>query len=298
MVVASAVVKGTTAAEGGVPARRPGVGHAALRRGRYRSATVVVVLATGLLGGTASGAPLQVGRSGPAGHEAGLHPSLRSPAGPTTAPVPRSSTLYTSGTALSPPRSFDPLSPTAYTGAQGLLYEPLFLYDPVKEQLMPWLASAGRWVTPTSYVLRLRPGERWVSSASGRAEGEVSGADVAYSLQLARTDVADPYHGLVGSVRAVSASGGVVTVTPSRAAMACKSTGARLRKLATISIGPGRAWTVALMGAVPDSWLIYPRPRSYNGIWPKIRLTPCPSVSDLPRGRRSRHCISSWRVAI
>ncbi len=213
MVVASAVVKGTTAAEGGVPARRPGVGHAALRRGRYRSATVVVVLATGLLGGTASGAPLQVGRSGPAGHEAGLHPSLRSPAGPTTAPVPRSSTLYTSGTALSPPRSFDPLSPTAYTGAQGLLYEPLFLYDPVKEQLMPWLASAGRWVTPTSYVLRLRPGERWVSSASGRAEGEVSGADVAYSLQLARTDVADPYHGLVGSVRAVSASGGVVTVS-------------------------------------------------------------------------------------
>ena len=30
------------------------------------------------------------------------------------------------------------------TGTQGLVYEPLFLYDPVKNQYDPWLATAAR----------------------------------------------------------------------------------------------------------------------------------------------------------
>ncbi len=49
-----------------------------------------------------------------------------------------------------PPSNFNPLDPAkAYTGTQGLLYEPLFLYDPVHGKFIPWLATSGNWVNAT-----------------------------------------------------------------------------------------------------------------------------------------------------
>jgi len=59
---------------------------------------------------------------------------------------PRNQTLYTSGTAYAPPTNWNPLNLGNFaTGTQGLIYEPLFLYDPIKSQYVPWLATAGTW---------------------------------------------------------------------------------------------------------------------------------------------------------
>ncbi|HXW80495.1 MAG TPA: ABC transporter substrate-binding protein, partial [Acidimicrobiales bacterium] len=128
--------------------------------------------------------------------------------------LPRNKTLYTSGTATAPPTNFNPLDLAKdYTGTQGLLYEPLFLFDPVRDQFIPWLATSGSWVGPTTYKLQVRPGVRWTSSPSGSVTGTLTGADVAYSINLAVHDLADPYNADVTTVKGATANGDTVTVT-------------------------------------------------------------------------------------
>jgi peptide/nickel transport system substrate-binding protein len=131
--------------------------------------------------------------------------------GPTPAP-PRDQTLYTSGTAFSPPTSFNPLQRSSYTGTVGLLYETLFLYDPLHSKFVPWLAESGSWAGPATYRIQLRPGVDWVDSKSGAVTGELTGADVAFTVRLAMSDSADPAHQDVASVHSVSAAGDHVTV--------------------------------------------------------------------------------------
>ncbi len=138
--------------------------------------------------------------------------------GQTGAPaMPRDETLYASGTATSPPNNFNPLDASkAYTGTQGLLYEPLFLYDPVHAKFIPWLASSGNWVNSATYKLEVRAGVSWASSPTGSASGTLTGADVAYSINLAARDRADPYNGDASSVKSATAAGDAVTVTFNR----------------------------------------------------------------------------------
>jgi peptide/nickel transport system substrate-binding protein len=123
---------------------------------------------------------------------------------------PRNETLYTSGTAYGPPVNWNPLDTGAYaTGTQGLIYEPLYLYDPVKGGYNPWLATgaeASGW-QGTKYVINVRSGVTW-------SDGQpMTGADVAYSINLARTNAADPYSANVATVANATASGNTVTVT-------------------------------------------------------------------------------------
>ena len=60
----------------------------------------------------------------------------------TLSGFPRSETLYTSGTAYAPPTIWNPFDLGNFaTGTQGLVYEPLFLYDPMKNTYDPWLAT-------------------------------------------------------------------------------------------------------------------------------------------------------------
>ena len=127
--------------------------------------------------------------------------------------LPRNKTLYASGTATSPPGNFNPLDLAAYTGTQGLLYEPLFLFDPVHAKFIPWLATGGSWVNATTYKLQVRNGVRWASSPNGSPRGALTGADVAYTVRLAAQDEADPYHPDVTSVKDATAAGDTVTVT-------------------------------------------------------------------------------------
>ncbi len=128
----------------------------------------------------------------------------------STLSFPRNETLYTSGTAYGPPVNWNPLDTGAYaTGTQGLIYEPLYLYDPVKNQYDPWLATgaeASGW-QGNKYVIDVRSGVKWSDGQS------LTGADVAYSINLARTNAADPYSPNVATVANAVASGNTVTVT-------------------------------------------------------------------------------------
>ncbi len=132
---------------------------------------------------------------------------------PAAPAIPRDKTLYTSGTATSPPTDFNPLDPArAYTGTQGLLYEPLFLFDPVHDRFVPWLATGGSWSSATTYQLVVRRGVDWVDSRDGSVVGALSSADVAYSINLAARDYSDPFHDDAAGVQKATAQGGTVTV--------------------------------------------------------------------------------------
>jgi peptide/nickel transport system substrate-binding protein len=126
----------------------------------------------------------------------------------TLTQFPRSQTLYTSGSAYVAPTNWNPLNiGNMATGTQGLIYEPLFLYDPVKNQYDPWLALDTSGWKGATYVINVRSGVTW-------SDGQpMTGADVAYSINLARTNPSDPFASNVASVTNATASGNTVTVT-------------------------------------------------------------------------------------
>ena len=124
----------------------------------------------------------------------------------SVAGFPRSQTLYTSGTAYAPPSNWNPFNiGNMATGTQGLVYEPLFLYDPVHNKYDPWLASSGSW-SGSTYTIRVRNGVKWNDGTA------LTGADVAYSINLARTNKSDPFASNVATVQSASAKGNTVTV--------------------------------------------------------------------------------------
>lgn len=153
-----------------------------------------------------------VARWGAALMAAALTVPLLSAAGASTASAasvttfPRSETFYTSGTAYSPPTIFNPLDPgTFYTGTMGLLYEPLFLYNPVSNSYIPWLATSGGW-SGTTYTIHVRNGVTWSNGSP------LTGADVAFTIGLAKSNPAVPYSALGSYIQSVNASGNTVTV--------------------------------------------------------------------------------------
>jgi peptide/nickel transport system substrate-binding protein len=124
----------------------------------------------------------------------------------TLAGFPRSDTLYTSGTAYAPPSNWNPFNiGNMATGTQGLVYEPLFLYDPIHNKYDPWLATSGSWSGDT-YTIQVRTGVKWNNGTA------LTGADVAYSINLARTNKSDPFSSNVATVTSATASGNTVTV--------------------------------------------------------------------------------------
>lgn len=119
---------------------------------------------------------------------------------------PRNETLYTSGTAYSPPTNFNPLNTgNFYTGTMGLLYEPLFLYNPATNSYIPWLAASGKW-SGSRYIIQVRNNVKWSDGSA------LTGADVAFSIGLAKTNPSVPYSNLGQYIKSVSASGNTVTV--------------------------------------------------------------------------------------
>jgi peptide/nickel transport system substrate-binding protein len=122
------------------------------------------------------------------------------------ASFPRSDTLYTSGTAYAPPSNWNPFNVgNMATGTQGLVYEPLFLYDPIHNKYDPWLATSGTWSGDT-FTITVRSGVKWSNGTP------LTGADVAYSINLARTNKSDPFSSNVATVTGATASGNTVTV--------------------------------------------------------------------------------------
>ncbi len=103
---------------------------------------------------------------------------------PTAAQVeeyPRDETLYTSGTQWGPPGNWNPIADWGYAmGTLGLVYEPLFNYDPLTNEYIPWLAESGEWTSDTEYTIKLREGITW-------ADGEpLTADDVVFTLELGK----------------------------------------------------------------------------------------------------------------
>src|SRR5215469_4168607 len=173
--------------------------------GRWRAArygtAAVAVLTLATVSACSSGSSSSNGSAKPAASAS----STPSSGGAVTS-YPRTQTLYTSGSAYSPPTNWNPLDLGNYaTGTQGLIYEPLFLYDPIKGTYTPWLASAGTW-NGSTYTITVRDGVKW-------SDGQpFTGADVAYTINMARTNAADPYATNVLTVASATASGNTVTV--------------------------------------------------------------------------------------
>ncbi len=170
-----------------------------VRTGAIRAASAVA--ATALLAGMASACSSSTGSSSAKGSASSSSSTA------TLTGFPRTETLYTSGTAYAPPSNWNPFNLGNFaTGTQGLVYEPLFLYDPIHNKYDPWLATSGTWKGDV-YTIQLRGGVKW---SDGTA---LTGADVAYSVNLARTNKSDPYSSNVATVKSATASGNTVTVT-------------------------------------------------------------------------------------
>ena len=120
------------------------------------------------------------------------------PAPPSVTPS-ATNTIYTSGTMYGPPNVFNPNESGSYaTGTEGLLYETLWLYDPVKNDYIPWLARAGKWVSPTIYRISLRPGVTWADGTP------LTATDVAFTINLAKTDPGIYYSNLAADIASVT----------------------------------------------------------------------------------------------
>jgi peptide/nickel transport system substrate-binding protein len=111
-----------------------------------------------------------------------LFPAAAGAAGPTIpTSYPRSETLYTSGTMYGPPGDFNPIKDWDYaTGSFGLLYESLFLYNPLTDKFTPWLAQSGSWTGAKEYTLKLRAGLTWSDGKPLTAD------DVIYTVNLGK----------------------------------------------------------------------------------------------------------------
>jgi peptide/nickel transport system substrate-binding protein len=176
------------------------------QRWRY-GAAAVAVLTLGVVS-ACSGSPSSSSKSSSSASAA----ASASSGGGATVSFPRNETLYTSGTAYSAPSNWNPLDTGNYaTGTQGLVYEPLFLYNPLSTSsnpYQPWLATSGSWNSAqTVYTINVRSGVTWSDGTP------LTGADVAYSINLARTNATDPYSANVATVAKATASGNTVTVT-------------------------------------------------------------------------------------
>ncbi len=92
---------------------------------------------------------------------------------------PREETIFSSGQQWGPPSSWNPIPQSGEaTGVRGLLYEPLFLFDPNTLELEPWLAESGEWTSDDVYELTLRDGLTWSDGEALTAE------DVVFTVEL------------------------------------------------------------------------------------------------------------------
>ena len=145
---------------------------------------LIVVSVVCLLVAACTGNDSDSGSTSGQGQPAGGVPSAN------PASYPRNETLYTSGTQWGPPSNWNPIMDWQYaTGTEGLVYENLFLYDPLKDEYKPWLAEKGDWASKNVYELTLRDGLTWSDGKPLTAE------DVVFTFELGKFESV-PYHNL------------------------------------------------------------------------------------------------------
>lgn len=120
---------------------------------------------------------------------------------PTVVVYERSETLYTSGKQWGPPSNWNPVMTWAYAmGTVGFCYETLFLYDPLADEFIPWLAESGSWTSDTVYEVKLREGISWTDGEALTAE------DVVFTFELGKFPTV-PYTTLWNWLESVEAVG-------------------------------------------------------------------------------------------
>lgn len=91
----------------------------------------------------------------------------------------RSETLYIGGKQWGPPQNFNPIFADYVTGTFGLLYEPMFIYDPLTDEHIPWLAESGEWTGDSTYEVTLRDGMTWTDGEAITADDVVTTFELA-----------------------------------------------------------------------------------------------------------------------
>src|SRR6266498_310663 len=157
--------------------RIPELGEGAMRK---RMRFLIMLLTAGLLAAACTGA-----EGGDSGTTAGSYP--------------RNQTLFTSGTQWGPPANWNPIMNWAYsTGTVGLVYETLFLYDPLTDKFEPWLAEKGDWTNDLTYEVTLRDGLTW-------SDGQpITADDVVFTINLGKMETV-PYHSMYNFISDVEA---------------------------------------------------------------------------------------------
>ncbi|WP_367884788.1 ABC transporter substrate-binding protein [Thermococcus sp. JCM 11816] len=74
--------------------------------------------------------------------------------------LPRNETLYTANSAP-PPTNANPFTGGSVLGIDGLVFEPLFMFNFMTGELKPWLAESGKWVGDNVFEVKLRSGLKW-----------------------------------------------------------------------------------------------------------------------------------------
>ena len=90
--------------------------------------------------------------------------------------------LSLAGSIYSIPTNWNPIHPSPTSGTVGLVYEPLFHFDPLEGEHIPWLASEGKWINNNIYRIELREGLKWHDGETLTAE------DVVFTFELAKNN--------------------------------------------------------------------------------------------------------------
>jgi len=100
---------------------------------------------------------------------------------PGTGTYPRNETLYISGAAWGAFSDLNPFLPGTKansTGTIGLLYESLYMYDPLADEMTPWLAESSEWTDADTFELKIREGINWTDGKTLDAN------DVKFTFEL------------------------------------------------------------------------------------------------------------------
>ncbi len=103
----------------------------------------------------------------------------------------RGKTIFVGGGMWSPPSNWSPFTPwNAVTGTIGLVYETLFLYDPLVGRFEPWLAESGGWISDTVFQVKLREGLTWQDGKPLTID------DVIFTFEIAKKYTGINYSGI------------------------------------------------------------------------------------------------------
>jgi peptide/nickel transport system substrate-binding protein len=150
-------------------------------------AVLSILIGVSMLLGACAPAATSAPTAMPAPTTAPAAPAATAAPAPTAAPAvttfPRNETLYTGGKQWGPVSNWNPFQTGNYAmGTLGLVYETLFLYDPLTDKFIPWLAQSGAWKDPTTYEVKLRSGLTWSDGKPLTAD------DVKFTFELGKTD--------------------------------------------------------------------------------------------------------------